>query len=105
MRKTCALMMIAVAGASASIANAEIVYGVTQKGFLVNWDSATPGTINGGSAIQGLQNNETLVGIDFRPATGELFALGSFSRLPDHRRCDSGWLAIRNAPQRLLLRL
>jgi hypothetical protein len=67
--------------AAAGVANAELVYGVTQNGFLVNWDSASPMTINSGSAIQGLQNNETLVGIDFRPATGELFGMGSFSRL------------------------
>ena len=81
MLKTCALMALVSVAGLAGIANAEIVYGVTQSGFLVNWDSATPGTINSGSAIQGLQNNETLVGIDFRPATGELFGLGSFSRL------------------------
>lgn len=65
----------------ASNASAELVYGVTQAGFLVNWNSATPGSLNGGVAIQGLAANEQVVGIDFRPATGELYALGSFSRL------------------------
>jgi hypothetical protein len=34
-----------------------------------------------GIAIQGLLPNEALVGIDIRPATGQLYALGSFSRL------------------------
>jgi hypothetical protein len=62
-------------------AHAEFVYGVTQSGFLANWDTSTPGTINAGVAIQGLQNNEKIVGIDFRPATGELYGIGSFSRL------------------------
>jgi len=66
---------------ASSGARAETVYGVTQAGFLVNWDSATPGTIPAGVAIQGLSTNETIIGIDFRPATGELFGLGSFSRL------------------------
>lgn len=65
----------------ASAASAETVYGVTQEGFLVNWDSATPGTVNSGSAIQGLQAGESIVGLDFRPATGALYAMGSFSRL------------------------
>jgi hypothetical protein len=32
-------------------------------------------------AITGLQANENILGIDFRPATGELFGLGSTSRL------------------------
>lgn len=59
----------------------ESVFGVTSEGFLINWNSATPGTIISGKPIQGLQANESLVGIDFRPATGELFGLGSFSRL------------------------
>ena len=31
--------------------------------------------------VTGLQSNETLLGIDFRPATGELYGLGSTSRL------------------------
>lgn len=64
-----------------SSARAEVVYGVTQTGFLVNWNSASPGALNAGVAIQGLAANEQVLGIDFRPATGELYALGSFSRL------------------------
>jgi hypothetical protein len=65
----------------ASGAQAELIYGVTQTGFLANWNSTTPGTINAGVAIQGLQTNEKIVGLDFRPATGELYGIGSFSRL------------------------
>jgi hypothetical protein len=60
---------------------AEAVYGVTEAGFLVNWESATPGTIIAGVPLQGLQSNEQIVGIEFRPTTGELFGLGSFSRI------------------------
>lgn len=65
----------------AAPALAEAVYGVTEAGFLVNWESATPGTILSGVPLQGLQSNEQIVGIDFRPTTGELFGLGSFSRV------------------------
>lgn len=62
-------------------ARAELVYGITQQQFLVSWDSGTPGTIQTGIAVQGLQPNEQVMGIDFRPSTSELYALGSFSRL------------------------
>jgi hypothetical protein len=34
-----------------------------------------------GVAISGLQSNEIVKGIDFRPATGQMFALGSSSRI------------------------
>lgn len=71
---------LAIAGLS-SPAKAELIYATTLTGQLVTWDSATPGTLISGVAIQGLQSNEQVVGIDFRPQTGELFAMGSFSRL------------------------
>jgi hypothetical protein len=62
-------------------ASAELVYGVTNNGFLASWNSTTPGSLASGVAIQGLQANEKIVGIDFRPATGQLYGLGSFNRL------------------------
>lgn len=72
------------AGASvavlASPSHAELVYGTTLQGMLLNWDSATPGAV-GGVAIQGLQANESIIGIDFRPQDGLLYGLGSFSRI------------------------
>ena len=40
-----------------------------------------PGTIVRTAAITGLQSGERLLGIDFQPATGQLYALGSTSRL------------------------
>lgn len=75
--------LAALAGAvlCAGAANAEIVWATTQQGFLISFDSATPGTIISGVGISGMQANETVLGIDFRPATGEMYALGSFSRL------------------------
>jgi len=68
-------------GLLSAASNAEQIYGVTQTGFLTSWDSTTPGTLAAGVAIQGLAQNEQIVGLDLRPATGELYGMGSFSRL------------------------
>ena len=43
---------------------------------LVSFDSSTPGTLLGDVTITGLQANEVIAAIDFRPATGELYGLG-----------------------------
>ena len=43
--------------------------------------SAAPGTILGSVPITGLNGGEQVLGIDVRPATGELYALGSTNRL------------------------
>lgn len=64
-----------------AMALAGTVFGVTENQTLVTWNTATPGSIQSGTAISGLMNNEQIRGIDFRPATGELFALGSFNNL------------------------
>jgi len=80
--RVCALTL-ALAGFTAP-ASAETIYGIAAVGnstSLLSWDSASPGSIVSGSFVSGLQSNETIVGIDFRPATGELYALGTTSRL------------------------
>ena len=61
--------------------SATTLFSVTASGELVRFDSATPGTVVSVGAITGLQGGETVVGIDFRPATGQLYALGSTGRL------------------------
>ncbi len=66
---------------AAGVANAEVIYGVTDTQSLISFDSATPGNILTGVAISGLAQNEQIMGIDFRPANGQLYALGSFSNL------------------------
>jgi hypothetical protein len=48
---------------------------------LIRFHSATPGTILGSATISGLQLAEQLVGIDMRPANGQLYGIGSSSRL------------------------
>lgn len=65
----------AVAQASAT------VYAVTSTNSLVRFSASTPGTLTTIGPVTGLQGGENVVGIDFRPATGELFAVGSNSRL------------------------
>ncbi|HEV8146615.1 MAG TPA: DUF4394 domain-containing protein [Bryobacteraceae bacterium] len=48
---------------------------------LLTINSATPGTILSTVGITGLQGGESILGIDFRPANGQLYGLGSTSRL------------------------
>lgn len=65
----------------ASAAHAELIYGVTFDNQLVTFDSATPSTITSGAFLDGLQGGEAVAGIDFRPSTGQLYVLGTSSRL------------------------
>tara|TARA_R110002072_G_scaffold42064_22_gene119163 strand:- start:59439 stop:60326 length:888 start_codon:yes stop_codon:yes gene_type:complete len=82
--KTAAATLIAglvgMAGVS-SVANAELIYGVTDTQSLVSFDSGSSNNILSGVAISGLQNNEQIRGIDMRPATGQLYGMGSFNNL------------------------
>jgi hypothetical protein len=59
---------------------AETIYAVTSTNNLLTFDSATPGTASS-VTITGLQSSESILGIDLRPATGQLYGLGSTSRL------------------------
>src|SRR5690349_6912764 len=64
--------------------SAELIYGIANQApatALVSFDSANPGALLTGTFLTGLQQNETILGIDFRPATGQLYGLGSTSRL------------------------
>jgi Domain of unknown function (DUF4394)/PEP-CTERM motif len=67
--------------ALSATASAEGLVGLTTTNRLVAFDSATPGSIVASIAITGLQANETILGIDFRPANHVLYGLGSTSRL------------------------
>lgn len=59
----------------------EIVFAVTASNSLVSFNSLTPGTILSTAPITGLSAGETIVGMDFRPASGQLFAVSSASRI------------------------
>jgi uncharacterized protein DUF4394 len=57
------------------------VHAVTTGNVLLRFDESTPGVIQAQSTITGLQSGESVLGIDFRPATGQLYGIGSTSRV------------------------
>ncbi len=76
-----AALVAATLAVSATTVSAVPIYGLTTQNNLFKFDSATPGTIDSSQSITGLQPNEFIQGIDFRPANGLLYALGSSNRL------------------------
>ncbi len=60
---------------------APVLYAVTSSNRLVSFLAGEPQELIGDVALTGLQAGESVLAIDFRPATRELFALGSSSRL------------------------
>jgi hypothetical protein len=71
---------------SPQAAHAERVFGIAEVGDglaqqLVTWDTMSPGNITSQNTITGLSPGASLLGIDFRPATFELWGLGSDAQL------------------------
>jgi hypothetical protein len=64
---------------------AELIVGLTVNNQLATFDSATPGTATVPVIITGI-GNDTIIGIDFRPATGQLYGLGTLSGAPGSAR-------------------
>ena len=62
-----------------AFSRAEPLVGLTSGNRLLFFDSATPGTVTKIITINTV-GSETLVGIDFRPLTGDLYALGPSGR-------------------------
>ena len=56
------------------------IYGVDAMNRLVVFPAKTPASTTA-AAITGLASGETVLGIDFRPSDGQLYALGSTSRI------------------------
>ncbi|MCX2575606.1 DUF4394 domain-containing protein [Pedobacter sandarakinus] len=56
-------------------------YALTADSKLLLINAKNPSSITSSVNISGLQTGETLLGIDFRPATGQLYGIGSSSRL------------------------
>ena len=75
------LTLIAFGIGTAMSLHAEPIFVLTSGNRLLTVDSATPGTVTKTVPITGLQSGETLLGMDFRPATGQLYALGSTARI------------------------
>lgn len=81
-RKSTVLSLAVLSGLAAMPTHALNVITLTQgTNTLLSFDSATPATITGTVAVTGLQPGEILRGIDFRPANGMLYGIGSTSRL------------------------
>ena len=57
------------------------VWALTASQKLINFSNLSPGTIARTVTITGLAAGETLVGMDFRPRNGQLFAVSSASRV------------------------
>jgi hypothetical protein len=70
-----------VAGMAPPALPAQTGYGLTQGNQLFSFNLAVPGTLGAPLTISGLQAGEQVVAIDFRPASGHLYGLGSSSRL------------------------
>ncbi len=73
-----ASLVMAVSGVSAQ---AETLFGLTDTQEIVSFLSTAPGTLTSQVAINGLNSGDRLVGIDFRPATSQLFGLGMMNQL------------------------
>jgi hypothetical protein len=75
-----ALLGLATLGLSIGAAEAQTVYGLSTTSLttasLVTFSATTPGTFTATLPITGVTAGQTLVGIDVRPNTGEVFALG-----------------------------
>ncbi|RZJ37326.1 MAG: DUF4394 domain-containing protein [Chryseobacterium sp.] len=59
----------------------QMVYGLTENNELVAFNANNPGTFSLKTAISGIAAGEKLMSVDFRPATGELYALSNASKL------------------------
>ncbi|WP_223279022.1 DUF4394 domain-containing protein [Janthinobacterium lividum] len=57
------------------------VFVLTASNKLLSFDRATPATIRTTATVTGLQAGENLLGIDFRPADGQLYGVGSTGRI------------------------
>ena len=78
------LMTTAAAAAlslTAGQASAELIYGLTTQNSITVFDSAAPSASLDGGKIRGIEAGESLVAIDFRPATGQVYAVGDFDNI------------------------
>jgi hypothetical protein len=75
------LVLSAVATLAPPRSTAETAYALDARCLLLKFDTNSPGFIESTQVIRGLAPGEKLLGIDFRPANGVLYGLGSSSRL------------------------
>ncbi len=66
---------------AANTASAALLTGVTDENQLITFDTNSPHNLLLAKPIVGLASNETVRGVDYRPTTAVLYALGSFGNL------------------------
>lgn len=62
-----------------------LVYALASNNNLISFDAAMPGVVRRLVPISGIAMGQTIAGLDFRPATGELYALGYNNNTGDAR--------------------
>ena len=75
-RPLTSVLVVSIGLLAAAETSAGPIYGLTTDNRLLTFDTDSPGTANG-VPITGLAAGESLLGIDFRPATAQLFGVGS----------------------------
>lgn len=74
--------LAAIAGTATAGISGPTAYGLSSSGTTIyTWDVNNPANTNFVGSITGLQSAETIDGIDFRPATGELYGVSNQSRI------------------------
>jgi 3D (Asp-Asp-Asp) domain-containing protein len=68
-------------GGNVAATGGETIFGITTNNRLVSFHPGEPSKLVSSKPVGGLAAGEILVAIDNRPGTGELFALGSTSRV------------------------
>ncbi|MDX2267689.1 MAG: DUF4394 domain-containing protein [Bryobacter sp.] len=81
MKKTLFAFVMGMLALAPAAARAERAWAVDNKTVLVGFDTDRPMFLTDVLLVTGLRPGEQILGIDFRPATGKMYALGSTSRL------------------------
>lgn len=75
------VIAVVVASAGAVASAQDIIAGVTDTNRVVTFSTTTPGTALSSLPITGLQAGDRVLGLDYRPQTGEVIAIGETSFL------------------------
>ena len=73
----CAAVVVAALATAAPAAWAATVIALTNTGQLVRVESATPGTAVNTVPVSGVAAGEAVFGIDYRPASWQLYGVGT----------------------------
>jgi hypothetical protein len=61
--------------------NGQVFYGVTSGNEIIKYNAKNPDRVLQTLSVSGIESGDQLMAIDFRPATGQLFAMSRNSRL------------------------